>query len=174
MIKMNTLNHLKERHLDINRHRVFISDDDSCVTFPLWNFSGSMVGYHRYRPFADKKKCNATDGRYYTFRKSYGHTPWGLESYYFNNGPIFLTEGIFDACRITERGYTALAVLSNNPPKDFKNFLSFLTRPIVAVLDNDKAGDKLAKFGEYVEVVPEGDLGDSSDDYVTELLNKYT
>jgi len=33
---------------------------------------------------------------------------------------------------------------------------------------------KLAKFGDYVEVVPDGkDLGESPDDYVKYLLNKY-
>lgn len=44
----------------------------------------------------------------------------------------------------------------------------------VAVCDNDDAGRKLAKFGDYVEVVPEGkDLGESPDNYVQYLVNKY-
>ena len=36
------------------------------------------------------------------------------------------------------------------------------------------AGRKLAKFGNYVEVVPNGkDLGEASDNYVRYLVEKY-
>lgn len=93
---------------------------------------------------------------------------------YLKNGVVYLTEGIFDAARMTNLGQSALAAMANNPPRDYKNWLQLLNRPVVAVCDNDAAGRKLAKFGDYVEIVPEGkDLGESSDAYVQYLLNKY-
>lgn len=99
---------------------------------------------------------------------------WGLESLHISSGPIFLTEGIFDAARLTNLGYSALATMSNDPPKDYKNWLHLLRRPIVAVCDNDAAGRKLAKFGNFVEIVPEGkDLSDAPESYVRFLVNKY-
>jgi hypothetical protein len=59
-------------------------------------------------------------------------------------------------------------------PKDYKNWLKMLIRPIIVICDNDVAGEQLAEFGDYVEVIPEGkDLGESSDDYVQFLVNKY-
>jgi len=40
--------------------------------------------------------------------------------------------------------------------------------------ENDDAGRKLAKFGDYVEVAPDGkDLGEAPNDYVQFLVNKY-
>ena len=135
---------------------------------------GKFVGYQHYRPDCNKTKGNSPkDGRYFTYRKKEVWVPWGMESYYFNNGLVFITEGIFDACRLTNHGATALATLTNNPPVDFLNFLSFLHRPIISVLDNDPAGKKLAKCGDYVETVPQGDLGDSDESYVHYLLTKY-
>lgn len=64
--------------------------------------------------------------------------------------------------------------MSNNPPKDYKNWFQLLGRPIVAVCDNDAAGRKLAKFGNFVEIVPEGkDLGDAPEPYVRFLVSHY-
>lgn len=88
-------------------------------------------------------------------------------------GVVFLTEGLFDAARLTELGYSALAALSNNPTRDFRNWLSLLNRPVVAVCDNDKAGRQLAKFGDYAEFTSEKDLGDSTTEEVLNLVNKY-
>lgn len=99
---------------------------------------------------------------------------WGTESLSQSNGVVYLTEGIFDAARMTNLSQSALAALANNPPKDYKNWLELLNRPVVVVCDNDSAGMKLAKFGDHVEVVPQGkDLGDAPDDYVRYLLGKY-
>jgi DNA primase len=86
---------------------------------------------------------------------------------------MFLTEGVFDAARLTERGYSAVAVLSNNPTSDLKNWLMCLHRKVVAVCDNDTAGKRLAKFGDQCVFTTDKDLGDSSDEYVTELLETY-
>ena len=93
---------------------------------------------------------------------------------YQSSGVVYLTEGIFDAVRMTNLGKSAIASLTNDPPKDYINWFKMLNRKIVVVCDNDKAGLKLSKFGDYVEVTPEGkDLGDSPHEYVQFLMNKY-
>lgn len=135
-------------------------------------------GYQTYRPLCDKTLNNAPyNCRYFTYRnKNYSTIlVWGLESYYISNGPIFITEGIFDAARITKRGCTAFATLTNKPPKDYRNWLQMLNRPIISICDNDTAGIKLSYYSDFFEIVPDiyKDLGNSPEDYVDYLLTKY-
>jgi hypothetical protein len=169
--------HLHQRHLNLELHRPFLDEELNIATFYCWNLSGQLVGYQQYNPSGSKKIFNdKLSGKYYTYRNKNHQTVsvWGTESLYQSDGVVYLTEGIFDAARMTNLGQSALAAMANNPPRDYKNWLQLLNRPVVAVCDNDAAGRKLAKFGDYVEVVPEGkDLGESSDAYVQYLLNKY-
>lgn len=47
-------------------------------------------------------------------------------------------------------------------------------RPVVAVCDNDAAGRKLAKCGHVAHVMDDGkDMGEASDEYVTNFLKDY-
>lgn len=174
---VNIVEHLKSRHLDLCLHKPLLDFDLSIATFYCWNLSGQLVGYQQYNPQGDKKIFNSRlEGKYYTYRNKNipTVTVWGLESLSISSGPIFVAEGIFDACRMTEIGRAALATLCNNPPKDYRNWLFSLCRPIVAICDNDAAGKKLAKFGHYVEIVPGPfDLGDAPYDYVNYLSQKY-
>ncbi len=172
---MNIRTHLQQRHLNLELHRPILDEDLNIATFICWNLSGQLVGYQQYNPNGNKKIFNnKLEGKYYTYRKLPTVSVWGLESLHISSGPIFLTEGIFDAARLTNLGYSALATMSNDPPKDYKNWLHLLRRPIVAVCDNDAAGRKLAKFGNFVEIVPEGkDLSDAPESYVRFLVNKY-
>lgn len=171
---MNLTEHLRSRHLDMDLHRPVLDHDLGVATFYLWNLSGQLVGYQQYNPNGEKKPSNnPKTGKYYTYRKLPTHAVWGVESLHLTPGVVFLTEGLFDAARLTSLGYSALAALSNNPTRDFRNWLSLLNRPVVAVCDNDKAGRQLAKFGDYVEFTEEKDLGDSTHEEVLTLLNKY-
>lgn len=174
----NIERHLKDRFLDINIHKPLLDKDLNIATFYCWNLSGELLGYQQYNPNGDRKIFNSKEGgRYYTYRNKHYPTVifWGVESLSLNTGPIFLTEGIFDAARMTNRGQSALAAMTNNPPKDYKNWLLCLNRPIVAICDNDTAGKRLAKFGHFSETVPDGkDLGESSEDYVSFLIDKYS
>lgn len=178
MFVNNIEQHLVDRFLNIDLHKPVLDRDLNIATFYLWNLSGRLIGYQQYNPNGDKKIFNSKlEGRYYTYRNK--HLPtvifWGLESLVLGTGPVFLTEGIFDAARMTNRGQSALAAMANNPPKDYRNWLQCLQRPIVAVCDNDSAGKKLAKFGHFSEIVPNGkDLGESPEDYVSFLISKYS
>jgi hypothetical protein len=168
------LQHLKNRHLDVDLHRPVVDEVERVATFYLYNLSKQLVGYQQYRPDSDKTKNNhPKEARYFTYRKQPTLAVWGVESLFLTPHVVFLTEGVFDAARLTERGYSALAVLTNNPTKDLRNWLTMLNRKVVAVCDNDDAGRRLAKFGD-VAVYTEGkDLGESDDMFVTKLLETY-
>jgi hypothetical protein len=175
MHRISLTEHLKQRHLNIELHRPIICESEYVATFLIYNLSGQIVGYQQYNPNGSKYIFNdKKEGKYYTYRKLPTVTIWGVESLKFHSKCIFLTEGIFDAARMTNIERSALAVLSNDCPKDYVNWLQLLNRPIVSVCDNDVAGKKLSKFGNYVEIVPDiKDLGESSDDYVSYLIDKY-
>jgi hypothetical protein len=111
---MNVIDHLHSRYLDTKLHRVWIDENSKVATFPLWNLSGQLVGYQQYRPGASKERKNdPRDGRYFTRLKDSKIGVWGLESYHLSN-TLFITEGIFDAARISYFGYAAVATLSND------------------------------------------------------------
>lgn len=171
---MNLTQHLRSRHLDLELHQPVLDDTEGVATFYLWNLSGQLVGYQQYRPEGEKKpQNNPKQGKYFTYRKQPTLAVWGVESLHLTPDVVFLTEGVFDACRLTEKGVSALAVLSNNTGKDLSNWLSMLNRKVVAVCDNDDAGRKLAKFGDVSVFCEDHDLGDSSDDFVNSLLMRF-
>ena len=166
--------HLKERHLNLELHRPMVDEVERVATFFLYNLSGQLVGYQQYRPEGEKKpQNNPKQGKYFTYRKQPTLAVWGVESLHLSPNVVFLTEGVFDACRLTEKGYSALAVLSNNTGKDLSNWLSMLNRKVVAVCDNDDAGRKLAKFGDVAVFCEDHDLGDSTEEFVNTLVLKF-
>lgn len=166
--------HLKSRHLNLELHRPMLDEVEQVATFYLWNLSGQLVGYQQYRPNGEKKAQNSPrEGKYFTYKKQPTLAVWGVESLHLTPDVVFLTEGVFDAARLTDRGYSALAVLSNNPSPDLANWLACLNRRVVAVCDDDAAGRKLAKFGHTALFMQAKDLGDSSDEDVTELLANF-
>lgn len=170
------LNNLRSRHLNARLHRVWVDETEGIATFPLWNLSGKMVGFQQYRPAADKRKDNhPRDSRYFTYRKNSVVGVWGLESWSLSN-TLFVTEGIFDACRLTYLGYSAIATLSNDVDDSLKRWLWTIrkARPVITVCDNDAAGRRLAKYGHLSHVVESGDLGDASEDYVQNLIKEYS
>lgn len=178
--------HLKDRYFNSDLHKVWIDEEDRVATFPLWNLCGQFVGYHSYRPDSGKKKKNDEKGRYYTFRGDKlipKHTPstalWGLESWFLSN-TLFVTEGVFDASRLTYNGVSAVAVISNDPNRSTQNLLRCIraNRPVVSICDPGKAGAKLKKVGHVSHVVDipgmdDADLGDAPDWYVQQLIEEY-
>lgn len=172
---METLvEHLKRRHLDLELHRPVLDLENDVATFYLWNLSGKFCGYQQYRRFGEKKpQNNPKQGKYFTFRKQPTVAVWGVESLHLTPHVVFVCEGVFDAARLTSKGVSALAVLSNNTGWDLKNWLSMLNRRVVAVCDNDSAGRKLAKFGDVSVFCEDHDLGDSSDEFVNQLVARF-
>jgi hypothetical protein len=159
--------------MDLARHKVWL--DVSLATFPLWNLSGQLVGYQQYNPFGDKKLRNKDGGKYYTYAPSAKDVVWGLESWSYTD-TLFLCEGVFDTCRLTKRGVSALAVFSCDVGYDLKHWLKLVrsSRFVVAVCDNDLAGKKLAKYGHVSETVEGGkDLGEAPEEFVSKLVAKY-
>ena len=180
---MKTLKqHLKLRHLDTRLHGVWIDEFERVATFPLWNLSGQLSGFQQYRPGSSKDKKNDITGRYYTFRgdkllprKCKTVSVWGLESWHLSD-VLFVTEGVFDAARLTESGISAVALLANNPCIDTRNWLEIVgrNRKVVSVCDSDSAGRYLATVSPYTHKVEEfNDLGDASDEYVQDLVCKF-
>lgn len=171
--------HLLSRHVNFNVHSP--SYNSEIATFLLYNLSGQIVGYQRYNPSfpsafpGDGKQSNLRDRRYYNY-VSHGQIGlFGLESYSSNAKVIFVTEGIFDACRLTKRGASCFAMLTNNPSSSMRNFLLCLGKPIVAICDGDAAGVKLRKVGHCYETVQDGkDLGECPETFVNFLLEKYS
>lgn len=128
-----------------------------------------------YRPGQPKTtvKNNPKTGRYYTWISKPNIGVWGLESWTLSK-TLFITEGVFDAARLTSRGYSAIAMLSNDLSPKLKNWMFTVraSRPVIAVCDNDAAGKRLAKSGHtaiFSEVEGE-DLGDASDNFVERIL----
>lgn len=188
----NIRKNLDERGVDFNRVSVWVDERNDTATFPIYNLSGQMVGYQFYNPAGKKyiKRREEVDRhlfKYYTFlsgKKFEKHMGvWGLESYDLQSKFLFIVEGIFDAIKIQNAGYSAIATLSNDPRRDLKRWLSTLPQTIVAILDNDiesRAGNKLAKFANIVATVPEpyNDLGDMPqsevNEFIQNVLTKYS
>lgn len=165
------ISHFRDRHLQPERYSVHWDDETAC--FVLFNLSGEIVGYQRYRPFAPKVMRNdEVEGRYYTYYTGDKHNKrfsvWGLESFSYDSRFTFVTEGIFDACRFHNFGWPAIAVLSNDP-KYLRNWLYIVgqQRKLITVCDGDDAGRRLAKFGHTSFICPVGiDVGDATDQWV--------
>lgn len=171
---MNMLDHLKSRYIDIELHHPHIDQVNGVATFYLWNLSGQLIGFQQYRPGADKTATNnCRDGRYFTHRSLPTIAVWGIESLHLTPHVLFVTEGIFDAARLTERGYSSIAVLSNSSHAELNNWLTCLNRTIVTVCDNDAAGQALAAFGDYSYTVSGTDLGNCQQAEVEYIINKF-
>ena len=177
---MNLKQHLNSRYFDYTRYSgVFLDEVESTVFLPLWNLSGQMVGYQQYSP--SKPKAHFDDpklAKYFTWvtkpaaSKNAELAVFGLETLDYNK-PLFLTEGIFDACRLNWNGFSAVAVLSNNP-KHLGNWLSLLPVTTVAVCDGDVAGKQLAKFGDRAILLPvDRDVGDLTEDQFNSYFSEY-
>lgn len=152
-----------------------VDEAEGVATFYIWTPAGALAGFQQYRPGAEKSRKNdPRESRYFTYRTKSVVSVWGVESLHLSPGLLFVTEGLFDACRLTARGASAVATIANDPNWDLRNLLQMLPGHKVVVADNDKAGRKLHKVGDSVEVVPTGkDLGDAPEEYVSELLARY-
>lgn len=174
--------HLKSRGIDASKTRYVLDEDSGDTFFFLYNLSGQMVGYQKYNPLYDKKGQDARkmeDPKKTKYYNWVGDEPegkkiavWGLESTNFTDKYIFITEGIFDIARAHQAGYPGIAVLCNDPSPQLANWLKTLPQTKIVIYDNDKAGEKLRKLGDYSFSVEDGkDLNDLSEEEAKEFLD---
>jgi hypothetical protein len=180
MVVESIVDHLRSRGVDLDKTRVIVDEENDQATFMLYNLSGQLVGYQRYDPNADKKKSNDFWGKYYNYITKEGDKTkklavWGTETIDKDVPYLFITEGVFDAVKIHNAGYPAIAVLANNP-KPLKPWFKTLRKYIVSINDGDdnKAGDYLSNIAHASFTVPEGygDLGDMPQDEVDSFMEK--
>ena len=172
--------HLTERFVNFDVHRPFIDEQECKATFLLYNLSGKIVGKQQYNPNASKSKSNDVYGRYITIRTEFQNTQtvFGLETFnWHSTKTIFVTEGIFDATRITWfKDECCIALLGNstNPKEGYKSWLKSLGRKTVAVCDSDRAGLQLVKLTDCAIILDPKhgkDLGECSIDVVHNVIN---
>jgi hypothetical protein len=168
------VNHLASRLCPVDVCHVWLSEDTA--TFPLWNLSRQLVGYQQYRPGVPKEaKNDPREGRYFTRLERDRVGVWGLESWKYSD-TLFLCEGIFDACKITWLGYSAIAVFSTEVNPTTANWLSVVRqhRRVVAMCDSDPVGLRLAKYAhEHVHVKPWHDVGEAPLELVDQLCQRF-
>lgn len=126
-----------------------------------------MVGYQRYNWRSEKTRSNV--GRYFTWvsdlYKEWGW--WGLRNVRVSEtGPVFVTEGVWNAAKVQNTGYSCIATLTATlPPSTIQCIKYAVNRPLIALCDNDpesKAGLALAKWctHSFVTPSPYKDVGD--------------
>ena len=148
----------------------FLDFEDEVLTFPLWSFTGQMIGYQQHQWKSDKKKRNDSKGRYWTYHKKEVVPVWGLE-FYNQYKDLYIVEGIWDAISCINVGLNCIAVLTNNP-KHLKNLFFCLPNRKIALCDGDKAGKILSKSCNDAIILPEGkDVNDLSGDELKGIVN---
>jgi DNA primase len=174
--------HLKDRGIDPSKTRYILDEESGDTFFFLYNLSGQMVGYQKYNPNYDKKGQNSKsleDPRKTKYYNCVGDeykgkkiAVWGLESLKMTDKYLFITEGIFDIARAHEAGHPGVAVLCNDPNPQLGLWLKTLPQTKVVIYDNDKAGQKLIKLGDYAFSVDTGkDLNDLTPVEAKEFLD---
>lgn len=159
---MNMHEHLLSRWFDPMKYSGVQVNESDCV-FPLWNMSGQFVGFQTYNPSQPKHEVGDPRlQKYFSWvtkpcaSKNAELAVWGLETVHWTDKVVFLTEGVFDAARLHWHGLPAVAVLSNNPVH-LTGWLMALPGRKVACVQGDKAGLKLARFGDEAVFLPESD-----------------
>jgi hypothetical protein len=153
------LQHLRGRGIDPDNTKLIIDEESGDVFFFLYNLSGQLVGYQKYNPNYPKTRNEDPHlMKYFTWMTDQGKGKyigvWGLESVNLSDDYLFVTEGLFDAARIQEAGYPAISVLSNDPSPSLKSWLMTLPQKKIVIYDNDKAGRKLRRVGDFSYTVP--------------------
>lgn len=135
--------HLLSRGFDTDKYHCWLSPV-GWLTVPLYDFSGMLRGYQTYNPSAPKGhgKC-PFEARYFTYSTT--QCVWGLETLNGDEKVVLIAESVFKAVALHNAGYPALAMLGSSPGKALLKQLKLLPFKLVAVGDNDPAGEKFAR-----------------------------
>jgi hypothetical protein len=137
--------HLAERGLK-PWHNCWVDHENELVTFPLWTVDGKLIGYQRYNWRETKIRDNGA--RYFTWLDdAYKQVAcYGIDNC-CGHSPLFVTEGIWDALRVSNCYVDCLALLSCSPHRQLRQWLRMYAgnRPIIGLCDNDenKSGNRL-------------------------------
>lgn len=143
------------------------------MTVILWNLSGQLCGYQVYNPHKPKKAKEPRECKYFTHLSTGQNAVWGLETLEHRFPYLFITEGIFDACRLHSVGLPAIAVLGSNP-QHLLSWFTALPQKIIACCQGDKAGLLLALTADQAIFLPEGeDVSSLPDEKFFETFRKY-
>lgn len=143
--------HLRERGLS-QYHRCWHTGPlpenpkEEHVVFPLVMPGGKYIGHQRY--FWRRTE----QGRYITtILPAYKNLAFYGYDNCFGFSPLFVTEGVWDSIRIGNCYVDSVAILTNKPSKQLRQYLYFLAngRPVYAMLDKDDAGDKMRVFDRW-------------------------
>lgn len=172
--------HLESRRMTTKLYSgLWLNEEESTVTFGLWNLSGSLIGFQQYKYLASKERCkNPSNMKYFTIAGKTGkHSKllsFGVELLDSSQKVLFLAEGIFDVVPLHNRKVNALATLTNNP-KHLASWLRTLGYYLVALCEGDKAGRKLASVADEVVYLSENkDPADMNDAWFDALVDRYT
>jgi hypothetical protein len=164
------LNHLQERVLydpsELERDgSAWIDKENEVVTFPLWNLSGQLVGYQKYR--WDKPKANSNnplEQRYFTRLARGVIGIYGLQNLPVGYlGPIYIVEGVWEAIVGDSYGITCVAILGVNKAgvsKSVLGWINSLPNDIIPLCQADKAGQCLSKINPNRAIYLQKDLDD--------------
>lgn len=176
--------HLEDRDvkLDDKRFPVMVDKENDVAYFPLFNLSGKFIGYQRYNPKGYKGtgsfKMDNDLKKYHTYvtkenpdKNVHYVAVYGLHTL-DKRRYVFMVEGVFDAVKLIRLNEPVIAVLANDPKK-LKNFFFALQKKVIAILDNDSAGNKLKKLADKHYNIPDEykDLGDMKIEDVRSFIN---
>lgn len=169
---MNLFRHLVSRHCHPSRYPTSLRLADNEAYFYLYDIHGNLRGYQKYNPLYEKKNTNNPKlARYFTHSRV--PSVWGLETLDYNDAYLFVTEGVFDACRVHTFGRNCVAVLGCTPNK-LKEQLMLLPFITVALCDGDKAGKALARCTDRSVMMPEGeDVSSVDEEWLSRTLVDY-
>ena len=183
--RMNIKQHLIERGflLDDPFFPVFVDTVENVASFPLYNLTGKLVGFHYYNPIGYKGtgSYKATIRKYETKVTRENDNPkvpqlavYGLHTLSDDKPYVFVVEGVFDAVKLMRLGYPVIAVLSNDP-KPLKNFFFLLQKKIIVIADSNLRGRELTdmrSMSDFLYHVSEkyGDLGNMTLEQVEKFI----
>jgi len=180
--------HLISRGCNPDDYNVILDEEDNVATFLIYTLTGKLVGFQQYRPGREKNvakaraiagdKLDLRDLCYYTFMREKEFQIWGFDRFDWKRGPIYVVEGIFDAVKLHNAGYNAVAVFGNSPVW-LPAFREAMPHELIAVCDWDEpknpnatpAGLWLSYYTDRYMVCPPGkDPGDMTVQELEEFL----
>lgn len=179
---MDFSEHLHNRGLRPWHHLLGLDHASETVHFPLYGPNFRLVGYQRYF-WRGTKKSNSNQlgnaAKYFTWitpaYRPYG--VYGLDNC-FGYGPLFITEGIWDAISIGNCWRDCIAVLSATPARELREWIQLLfgNRLIIAICDRDGTGGKLARIAHRALTIPAPwkDSNEMPEDELTKWLERAT